>query len=47
MYGKTYEGTMRYSYIVDENGTVKKIFRKVKVAEHANELLDAIEELGM
>jgi thioredoxin-dependent peroxiredoxin len=39
MYGKTYEGIVRSTVIVDEEGTVAKVFPKVKPAEHGEEVL--------
>ena len=33
-YGKTHEGIMRYTFILDENNTVIKAFPKVKPDEH-------------
>ena len=39
MYGKEYEGIFRYSYLIDENGMVKKAYEKVKPKEHAAEVL--------
>ena len=42
MYGKTYEGVMRYTYIIDENGVISHVFPKVKPEEHALEVLKAI-----
>jgi len=47
MYGKTYNGTFRYTYIVDENGVIQKIFKKVNTAEHGEEILAALDELDM
>ncbi len=47
MYGKLYEGIMRYTYILDGEGVVRKIFKKVKTGEHAREVLEAIRELGL
>lgn len=44
MYGKKYMGTLRYTFLIDEKGKIKKIFTKVKVAEHADEVLKAFEE---
>ena len=40
MYGKTYEGVMRYTFIIDEEGKVMKAFPKVKPAEHAAEVME-------
>ena len=42
MYGKTYMGTERTTFVLDENGIVKAIFPKVKPAEHVDLLLEAL-----
>ena len=47
MYGNTYMGTMRKSYIVDEKHKVRKIFNKVKTATHGDELLNEINQLDL
>jgi len=39
MYGKTYEGILRSTFILDETGKVIKVYPKVKPAEHAEEIL--------
>jgi peroxiredoxin Q/BCP len=39
MYGKKYMGVNRKTFLIDENGKIAKIFDKVKVAEHADEVL--------
>jgi len=39
MYGKKVMGIERSTFIIDEKGTIKKIFRKVKVDGHENEVL--------
>jgi peroxiredoxin Q/BCP len=44
MYGKKYMGVERSTFIIDEKGKVKKIFRKVKVAKHVEEVLKALDE---
>ncbi len=44
MYGKKYMGVERSTFIIDEKGKVKKIFRKVKVAKHIEEVLKALDE---
>lgn len=44
MYGKKYMGIFRYTYLIDEQGKIAKIFTKVKVAEHADEVLAAFGE---
>ncbi len=42
MYGKKYMGIERTTFIIDENGKIKKIFPKVKVPEHDKEVLEAL-----
>lgn len=42
--GKTYNGVLRKTFLIDENGKIKKVFDKVKVAEHAGEVLQAFGE---
>ena len=39
MYGKKYMGTQRSTLIIDEEGTITKVFPKVKPADHAAEVL--------
>lgn len=41
--GKTYDGVLRKTFLIDETGKIKKIFDKVKVDEHADEVLKAFE----
>ena len=43
MYGKTYMGIERSTFIIDGKGLVIKEWRKVKVPGHVNEILQAIE----
>jgi peroxiredoxin Q/BCP len=42
MYGKTYMGTERSTFIIGPDGLLKAVFRKVKPAEHAQMVLDAL-----
>jgi peroxiredoxin Q/BCP len=42
-YGKKYMGIERTTYIIDENGIIKKIFNKVKVEGHNQEIKEALE----
>ena len=39
--GKTYTGVLRKTFLIDETGKIKKVFDKVKVDEHADEVLEA------
>ena len=45
MYGKTYMGMERSSFLVDADGKVARIWRKVKPEAHAAEVLKAAESL--
>ena len=45
MYGKTYMGIERSTFIIDGKGLVIKEWRKVKVAGHVNEVLQEIEKI--
>lgn len=42
MYGKKYMGIERTTIVIDEKGKVKKIFAKVKVEGHTQEVLEAL-----
>jgi peroxiredoxin Q/BCP len=42
MYGKKYMGVERSTFVIDPAGKIKKIFPKVKVDGHAEEVLAAI-----
>ncbi|MBK6724395.1 MAG: thioredoxin-dependent thiol peroxidase [Acidobacteria bacterium] len=44
MYGKKYMGTFRKTFLIDEKGKIVKIFEKVDVAKHADEVLEAFGE---
>jgi peroxiredoxin Q/BCP len=43
-YGKKYMGVNRTTFLIDEAGKIAKIFKKVKVDEHADEVLNAFGE---
>ncbi len=42
MYGKKYMGTERSTFIIGPDGVLKAVFLKVKPAEHAQQVLDAL-----
>jgi peroxiredoxin Q/BCP len=42
--GRTYMGIKRTTFLIDEQGKIKKIFEKVKPDEHAREVLDAFKK---
>ncbi|MES0809123.1 thioredoxin-dependent thiol peroxidase [Roseibium sp. SCPC15] len=45
MYGKKYMGVERSTFLVDAEGKIAQIWRKVKVAGHAEAVLEAVREL--
>jgi len=42
--GKNYMGVLRKTFLIDERGKIVKIFDKVKVDEHAAEILEAFSQ---
>ena len=46
MYGRTYKGIERSTFLVGKNGKILKIWRKVKVNNHVEEVLDTIKEFS-
>ncbi len=40
--GKEYEGIHRMTFIINKEGTIRYIFKKVKTKEHSNQILDVI-----
>ncbi|MDB2590807.1 peroxiredoxin [bacterium] len=47
MYGKKYMGIQRSTFLCDEKGTIKKVWEKVKVPGHADEVLQAVKDLNI
>ena len=45
MYGKTYMGMERSSFLIGADGRVVKVWRKVKPAEHAAQVVEAAQGL--
>ena len=43
MYGKTYEGILRSTFVIGADGVVKKAFPKVSPEGHATELLGSLQ----
>lgn len=46
MYGKKYMGTDRSTFLVDGGGVIRKVWRKVKVPGHVDEVLNAVKALS-
>ena len=42
MYGKTYYGVERSTFVIDAEGNVAKIMRRVKPDTHAQQVLEAL-----
>jgi peroxiredoxin Q/BCP len=45
MYGRKYMGIERSTFLIDEKGSICRIWRKVKVPGHAEEVLNAVKAL--
>ena len=41
--GKSYTGVLRSTFVIDADGTVKKVIRNVKPATHADDVLAALD----
>ena len=39
MYGRNYMGTARWTFVIDEKGTIINIIDKVKTKDHSNQIL--------
>jgi peroxiredoxin Q/BCP len=46
LYGREFMGIERTTLIIDRHGTIRKVFFKVKVNGHTDEVLAALKELG-
>ncbi|MGV8936826.1 MAG: peroxiredoxin [Allorhizobium sp.] len=45
MYGKSYMGVERSTFLIGPDGTIAAVWRKVKVAGHAEAVLKAVQDL--
>ncbi|MBC6999260.1 MULTISPECIES: thioredoxin-dependent thiol peroxidase [Bacteroidota] len=39
--GREFEGILRTTFLIDENGVVERVIEKVKTKDHASQILDA------
>jgi len=46
LYGRKFMGIERSTFLIDGDGVLRREWRKVKVAGHAQEVLDAVRALG-
>ena len=44
LYGRKYLGTFRITYLIDEKGKIAAVWPRVRPEEHAEEILDFLEE---
>jgi thioredoxin-dependent peroxiredoxin len=42
MYGRKYMGVVRTTFVIDEKGKIEKVFEKVKVEGHIDEILEVL-----
>ena len=47
MYGKTYMGVERTSLLISDHGKLLKIWRKVRVPGHVEEVLETIKNISL
>ena len=45
LYGREFMGIERATFLIDDKGVIREVWRKVKVAGHAEEVLDAVKAL--
>src|SRR6266403_3836851 len=46
LYGRHFMGIERTTFVIDKSGVVRRIFAKVKVNGHTDEVIDALKALG-
>jgi peroxiredoxin Q/BCP len=42
MYGKSYMGVLRTTFVIDENGIIVEVFEKVNTKEHTKQLISTL-----
>ncbi len=45
LYGREYEGLLRTTFVINEDGIISHIFEKVKTKDHTNQILETIKEI--
>jgi peroxiredoxin Q/BCP len=46
LYGREFMGIERTTFVIDKSGTVRRVFAKVKVNGHTDEVIEALQSLG-
>lgn len=44
MYGKTYMGILRTTFLIDEKGIITHVISKVNTSDHVNQILEIVEK---
>jgi len=47
LYGRLFKGTDRTTFVIDKAGVIRKIYPKVRVEQHAEEVLEFLRSLGV
>ena len=42
LYGREYEGLLRTTFVISEDGIIEQIFTKVKTKDHTNQILETL-----
>ena len=42
MYGKSYMGVLRTTFVIDENGIIKEVFEKVDTKNHSKQIISTV-----
>ena len=46
LYGREFMGIERTTFVIDKSGIVRRVFAKVKVNGHTDEVIEALQALG-
>jgi peroxiredoxin Q/BCP len=46
LYGREFMGIERTTFVIDKSGIVRRVFAKVRVNGHTDEVIDALQALG-
>lgn len=46
MYGRKSMGVLRTTFVIDGDGTIVKVFKRPKTAEHTEQIIKALDKLG-
>ncbi len=47
LFGHKFKGVMRSTFLIDKEGTVRHIWRKVKIANHVKEVLEKVKVIAL